>query len=134
MEGLHDSLTMVNAPCPLHAVTPRNDSATERPDAGARGDERRGTLRRRTLDGVQMTPRLAVPAAVLLATLLLPAGTSAATYICPDGMGPVPVSAVPDGAKKDRNGNGFVCAKYADDGVKGGPDDKPSDVTDDIVL
>jgi hypothetical protein len=81
-----------------------------------------------------MTRKLAVPAAVLVATLLVPAGTSAATFTCPDGMIPIPVIAFPDGAKKDRNGNFIVCVKYADDGVKGGPDDKPSDVTDDIVL
>ncbi len=81
-----------------------------------------------------MKRRLAVPAAVLITTLLLPVGVSGATYTCPDGMGPVPVFLVPEGTKKDRNGNGIVCVKFADGGVKGGPDDKPSDVSDDIIL
>jgi hypothetical protein len=81
-----------------------------------------------------MRPRLAVPAALLLATRLLPAGSSAATYICPDGMMQVPAALVREGERKDRNDNGLVCAKVVDDGVKGGPDDNPSDVTDDLVL
>jgi hypothetical protein len=81
-----------------------------------------------------MTPRLAVPAAVLVATLLLPAGTSAATSTCPSSMEPIFVILVPEYAKKDRNGNFIVCVKQADGGVKGGPDDKSPDVTDDIVL
>jgi hypothetical protein len=80
-----------------------------------------------------MKRRLSVPA-VLLIALFLPAGVSAATYACPDGMAPIPVILLPDGAKKDRNGNFIVCVKYADGGVKGGPDDRPSDVADDIVL
>jgi hypothetical protein len=75
-----------------------------------------------------------VATALLTATALVPLQVSAVTYLCPDGMMPVPVLLDPDSAKKDRNGNGWVCVKYVDSGVKGGPDDKPTEVVDDIVL
>jgi hypothetical protein len=81
-----------------------------------------------------MTRKVAVPAAVLVATLLMPFGASAATSICPDHMGPTFVIVNPDYAKKDRNNNLIVCVKDTDGGVKGGPDDKAPSITDDIVL
>jgi hypothetical protein len=40
-----------------------------------------------------------------------------------------PASAVPQGAQKDHNHNGLVCAKYKDGTFTGGPDD----TTDDII-
>jgi hypothetical protein len=49
---------------------------------------------------------------------------------CPDNfIFPVPASLVPQGAKKDKNGNGFVCAKYQDGQFVGGPDDFVDDIT-----
>jgi hypothetical protein len=78
--------------------------------------------------------RLAVAAAVLVATLALPVGASAAASICPDGMQPTFVVFDPDYAKRDKNSNGIVCVKNADGGGKGGPDDKAPTVTDDVVL
>jgi hypothetical protein len=78
--------------------------------------------------------KLAVPAAVLVATMLMPAGASAATSTCPPSMAPTFVILVPDQAKKDRNGNLIVCVKVVDGDAKGGPDDKSPDVTDDIIL
>lgn len=80
-----------------------------------------------------MTRKLAVPAGVLLAPLLLPAGTSAATSVCPDGMQQTLV-VTKEYAKRDRNGNFLVCVKDANAGAKCGPDDKSPNVTDDIVL
>jgi hypothetical protein len=40
----------------------------------------------------------------------------------------VPASLVPQGAKKDKNGNGIVCAKYQDGQFVGGPDDFVDDI------
>jgi hypothetical protein len=69
-------------------------------------------------------------AAASALVLLAPAG-AANPAPCPDGMIPAPAAAVPSGAKKDKNYNGVVCAKFAPDGTfQGGPDD----VTDDIVI
>jgi hypothetical protein len=52
---------------------------------------------------------------------------------CPDSfLFPVPASSVPQGAHKDKNGNGIVCARLGSDGqFHGGPDD--NSVVDDIV-
>jgi hypothetical protein len=48
---------------------------------------------------------------------------------CPDNfIWPVPASLVPQGAKKDKNGNGIVCAKYQDGQFVGGPDDFVDDI------
>ena len=49
--------------------------------------------------------------------------------LCPDGLILAPASAVPQGAQKDHNQNGLVCAKYKDGTFTGGPDD----TTDDII-
>ena len=81
-----------------------------------------------------MTPKLAVPAGVLVAACMLPAGTSAATSTCPDGMTPTLVIVNPEYAKRDRNGNFIVCVKDANAGAKGGPDDKSRNVADDIIV
>jgi len=43
--------------------------------------------------------------------------------ICPDGFVPVPAASVPNGAKKDKNANGFICVKFSDGKIVGGPDD-----------
>lgn len=60
-----------------------------------------------------------------------PAGADP-TSTCPDGFAPIPVILDPDGAKKDRNGNGIVCRKIEDRGkTVGGPDDR---LTDDILI
>ena len=50
--------------------------------------------------------------------------------ICPpDGMTMTPVGAVPNGDKKDKNHNGLICAKFANNGTfNGGPDDSADDI------
>jgi hypothetical protein len=40
-----------------------------------------------------------------------------------DGFMPTPSALVENGAQKDRNGNGFVCAKFEDSRIVGGPED-----------
>jgi hypothetical protein len=40
-----------------------------------------------------------------------------------DGFAPVPSGSVQNGTQKDRNHNGWVCAKVQDGRVVGGPDD-----------
>jgi hypothetical protein len=65
--------------------------------------------------------------ALAVAALALPAG-SAAEFGVPgecqaDGFMPVPAATVQNGVQKDKNGNGFVCAKFADGKLVGGPDD-----------
>jgi hypothetical protein len=73
---------------------------------------------------------LGTATAAVSAVLLAPAG-SAQPAPCPDNMLLVPSSLVVNGDKKDKNQNGFVCAKFAPDGTfQGGPDD----VLDDIVI
>jgi hypothetical protein len=52
------------------------------------------------------------------------------TSTCPDGMVLAPASLVQQGAQKDHNQNGFVCAKLENGQLVGGPDD----VSDDIIL
>jgi hypothetical protein len=64
--------------------------------------------------------------AVVLATLALDAPPVAADQvgICPDGFFVlISAASVPNGAKKDQNGNGLVCAKFSDGRIVGGPDD-----------
>jgi hypothetical protein len=74
----------------------------------------------------------------VLTVLVLIASLAAATQpvaadqavICPDNfIWPVPASLVPQGVKKDKNHNGFVCAKYQDGQFVGGPDDFADDIT-----
>jgi hypothetical protein len=78
--------------------------------------------------------RIVVCLVVAALSVAMPAGVAAdPTSICPDHMYLVPASTVQSGSAKDKNGNGLVCAKYADGGLKGGPDDR-SAVSDDIVL
>ena len=49
--------------------------------------------------------------------------------ICPDSMNMAPNSTVPNGDKKDKNHNGFICAKFASNGTfNGGPDDSADDI------
>jgi hypothetical protein len=50
--------------------------------------------------------------------------------VCPDSLVPLPASVVVQGAQKDHNQNGLICAKYQDGQFVGGPDD----MVDDIVL
>ncbi len=50
--------------------------------------------------------------------------------VCPDSLAPLPASVVVQGAQKDHNGNGIICAKYENGQFVGGPDD----MVDDIVL
>jgi hypothetical protein len=78
--------------------------------------------------------RLLFATAFLAVITAAPVAVSAATSVCPDGMAPMFVIIDPDLAKKDRNGNLIMCAKFMDDGAKAGPDDKPAYVVDDIVL
>ena len=63
--------------------------------------------------------------AVVLATLAFNAPPVAADQvgICPDSFVLIPAASVPNGAKKDQNGNGLVCAKFSDGRIVGGPDD-----------
>jgi hypothetical protein len=50
--------------------------------------------------------------------------------VCPDSLAQLPASVVVQGAQKDHNGNGIICAKYENGQFVGGPDD----MVDDIVL
>jgi hypothetical protein len=50
--------------------------------------------------------------------------------VCPDSLVLLPASVVVQGAQKDHNQNGLICAKYQDGQFVGGPDD----MVDDIVL
>ena len=61
-----------------------------------------------------------------LAALAQPPAVSAdPTSACPDHFVPVPVVFLPDGAKKDRNGDFIVCGKAGQDGsFHAGPDDQ----------
>lgn len=63
--------------------------------------------------------------ALVLAALALNAPPVAADQagICPDGFVLIPAASVPNGEKKDQNANGFVCAKFSDGRLVGGPDD-----------
>jgi hypothetical protein len=63
--------------------------------------------------------------AVVLATLAFDTPPVAADQvgICPDGFVLIPAASVQNGAKKDKNGNGLVCAKFTDGTIVGGPDD-----------
>jgi hypothetical protein len=63
--------------------------------------------------------------AVVLATLGFDAPPVAADQvgICPDSFVLIPAASVQNGAKKDKNGNGLVCAKFSDGRLVGGPDD-----------
>jgi hypothetical protein len=69
-----------------------------------------------------------------VAALAFPAGPGFAETgvpgLCPDNMQPIPAQAGPEGAK-DKNQNGWVCAKVIvqDGSVKivGGPDDMVDD-------
>jgi hypothetical protein len=75
--------------------------------------------------------RLIAPFLGLAVATALPGAASADPVgICPDGMFLFPASGVPSGDAKDKNGNGFVCAKYMK-GATGGSDDRS--VVDDIV-
>jgi hypothetical protein len=81
---------------------------------------------------VKMRRIVAYLIVAVLFGMAMPAGVAAEpTSICPDGMVMVPTASVVSGDAKDKNQNGFVCAKYIDSG-RGGPDDRS--VTDDIVL
>jgi hypothetical protein len=62
--------------------------------------------------------------------LLAPPAAADPIGICPDNLVPVVSSLVVNGDKKDKNRNGFVCAKIKDGKIVGGPDD----VTDDILI
>jgi hypothetical protein len=85
----------------------------------------RGRGRRWVKEGV-------LAAIAVVAALALHAQPVAAdpVGICPDNLVLIPASAVAQGAQKDHNMNGLVCAKYQDGKFVGGPDD----TTDDIVL
>ncbi len=69
-------------------------------------------------------------AAASVVSLAPPAGAEA-TITCPDGFVPVPAFLVEQGEKKDRNDNGFVCGKFEDSKLVGGPDES---LTDDILI
>jgi len=85
----------------------------------------RGAVRRCVKTGV-------LAAVAVVATLALSARPVAAdpVSVCPDNLVLLPDALVPQGAQKDHNENGLVCAKYQDGKFVGGPDD----TTDDIVL
>jgi hypothetical protein len=75
-------------------------------------------------------PRIAgLALAAVTASLALTTSSAAEVGLpgtCPDSQVPTPVLAtsVPNGTKKDRNGNGWVCVKFDQNGkVVGGPDD-----------
>jgi hypothetical protein len=72
-----------------------------------------------------------VAAVAASALVLLTPSTSAQPTPCPDGSMLFPASVVPSGDKKDKNNNGFVCAKLLEE-PHGGPDD--NSVLDDIIL
>jgi hypothetical protein len=66
--------------------------------------------------------------ALMLATLAYAAQPISAEFGVPgtcfqDGFMPIPSTLVQNGVQKDRNGNGWVCAKFADGRLVGGPDD-----------
>jgi hypothetical protein len=84
-----------------------------------------GRIRRWTRVGI-------FAAIAVLASLAMLARPVAAdpVGVCPDNLMPVPASLVVQGAQKDHNRNGWVCAKYHDGQFVGGPDD----MVDDIVL
>ena len=62
---------------------------------------------------MRLNARLLIPAALAAAAAVIPAAPASATFgvpgRCPDGFAPVPTT--PFTAAKDRDGNGFVCAK-----------------------
>ena len=71
---------------------------------------------------------IAVAVAATGAALSTPTGLAQTRGVCPDHMMPFLVIQVPDGEKKDRNGNGIVCGKVGSDGkFHGGPDDALDD-------
>ena len=79
-----------------------------------------------------MRLRLAVATTFFLGTVTAPVSVSAVTLTCPDHFVLVPTQAVPpDKQKRDRNNNGFLCAKVEDGHAVIGPDDK---IEDDLVL
>ena len=63
-------------------------------------------------------------------SLAAPAGAEP-TITCPDRFVPVPAVLVEQGEKKDHNNNGFVCGKFQDGKLVGGPDES---LTDDILV
>jgi hypothetical protein len=87
------------------------------------------------MNGISVRYSLTRPRIAALAlgavTASLALSTSSAAEVglpgsCPDSQVPTLVLAtsVPNGAKKDRNGNGWVCVKFDQNGkVAGGPDD-----------
>jgi hypothetical protein len=82
---------------------------------------------RKRLVGIAVVGVLAIPA--------FTAGTGSADPlgICPDGMVMVTDNMVPNGTTKDKNQNGFVCAKMPPNGdTNGGPDDNL--VVDDTII
>jgi hypothetical protein len=65
---------------------------------------------------------------LMLATLAYAARPISAEFGVPgtcsqDGLMPIPSALVQNGVQKDRNFNGYVCAKFADGRLVGGPDD-----------
>jgi hypothetical protein len=87
-------------------------------------------LRRRRRSGCRRTVVLGGAAVATALAMLAPPATADPAGVCPDELVPVPATLVVQGAQKDRNQNGFVCAKYQDGRLVGGPDD----VMDDVVL
>jgi hypothetical protein len=62
---------------------------------------------------------------------LAPPASADRASVCPDGFVLVPAQLVEQGERKDHNSNGFVCGKFEDSKLVGGPDES---LTDDILV
>jgi hypothetical protein len=89
---------------------------------------------------MRLDPRIAIPAALVAGALALPASGSAdPPSPCPQSFLLVPSAVVNNGAKKDHNGDGLICAKPNGTTFTGGPDDNlpvtldDSDVVDNVT-